>query len=223
MKWPWSARFLAMLAITGLAATATAQDVLGRLESDIRQASGQPATAPTPTTPPRVALGVVALNEAGHGVLIASVLKGGPAEHAGLKTKDLIVGAGGKPVQSLADLTAILGGKRPGDRLLLEAIRGENRFHIEVTLAEGPGMAIPPAQPSPPPPTGPAARPTESIPPPPTDSSAPKPGEGPALVVPQPAVPNGPQAQIEELRHRIDQLEKRVQELERDLAEARKK
>jgi hypothetical protein len=222
MKWTQSAKLLAILAVAGgLAATASAQDVLGRLESEIRQASGQPETAAK--LPPRVALGVVALNEAGRGVRVASVLNGGAAQQAGLKPKDLIVAAGGKPVQSLADLTSILGDKRPGDRLMLEAIRGENRFHVEVTLAEGPGMAIPPAQPSPPPPTGPGAKPAESIPPPPTDLTAPKPAEGPALVVPQPVAPNSPQAQVDELRRRIDQLEKRVQQLEHDLAEARKK
>jgi hypothetical protein len=222
MKWTYSVSLLALLAVANnFASPGMAQDVLGRLESDIRQGNGQPGTAAPASR--RVYLGAIALDEVGRGVRIASVQNGGPAQHAGLQPQDLVVSAAGKRIQSLSELTAMLRGMNPGDRLLLEAMRGARRFRVEVVLSAPPGAAPPLQQPSLPPSTGLGAGRTDTIPPPPTDLTLPAPAEGPALIVPQPAAPNSPQAQIEELRRRVDQLERRVQELERQLAEAKKK
>ncbi len=69
---------LTAVVVIGAAATGMAQNVLGRLESDIRQANGQPPAAATPAA--RAYLGAIALDEAGHGVRITAIGDGGPAQ-----------------------------------------------------------------------------------------------------------------------------------------------
>jgi hypothetical protein len=219
MKWNRSARLFSAIVVACTAATGMAQNVLGRLESDIRQANGQPAVAAAPSA--RAYLGAIALDEGGHGVRITAVGDGGPAQRAGLHARDVVVGAAGKRVQSLGELTAVLGGMHPGDRLALDVLRGARQMHIEVTL--GASAAVMHAQPVPPPLPGAAGGRTDPIPPPPAELAPPSPGEGPALIVPQPLPPRAAQGQVDELRHRVDQLERRVQELERALAEKQKK
>jgi hypothetical protein len=232
----------------GVTLPATAQNVLGRIESDIRQANGQPTA--TFTVAPKVYLGATALDNAGGGVRITGVRNGGPAQRAGLQTQDLVVGAAGKPVQVLSELTDMLGAMKPGDRVPLDIVRGTRRMRIEVVLGTQPGspqspapqsteQAVPPppsrlgatrSDTIPTPPTGAGAGRTDTIPPPPGELPLPSPADGPALSAPvqpaapiQPVAPNNAQVQIEELRHRVDQLERRVQELEKALQEARKK
>ena len=187
---------LTAVVVIGAAATGMAQNVLGRLESDIRQANGQPPAAATPAA--RAYLGAIALDEAGHGVRITAIGDGGPAQRAGLHARDLVVGAAGKRVQSLRELTAVLGGMNPGDRLALDVVRGARQMHIEVTLGTAAAAPHAAGQPVPPPLPGPAGGRTEPIPPPPTELAPPSPGEGPALIVPQgipkPVSPSAAQA-----------------------------
>jgi len=230
MKSVWGIGSLVGLVVAVSAITpGRAQNVLGRLESDIRQANGQPETI---AAAPRVYLGAIALDDAGRGVRITSIRDGGPAQRAGLRAQDIVVGAAGKHIQFLRDLTAILGGMNPDDHLTLDVLRGARTLRINVVLAAPPGAPRSVEPTIPPPPTGLGAGRTGSIPPPPGEPAAipspaavlPSPADGPALIVPsQPVAPNGPQAQIEELRRRVEQLERRVQELERALAEKQKK
>jgi hypothetical protein len=178
----------------------------------------------TVATAQRVYLGAVADDDAGRGVRVLSVRSGGPADRAGLQPQDLIVGAAGRRIHLLSELSAILNGLNPGDRLSLEAVRGNRPLRIEVVMGAARGML----QPGTPPPTGLGAGPTESIPPPPGDTlPPPAASEGPSLAAPgNPFTPypaNNPQAQIEQLRRRVDQLERRVEDLERALAESRRK
>jgi hypothetical protein len=200
-----------------------AEGQLDRLEAGIRASSG-PAVA-APATPQRVYLGAYADDDAGRGVRLTSVRKGGPADQAGLQAQDLIVGAAGRKIHLLSELSAILNGLKPGDRLALEFDRGNQPMKAEVVLGMPPPSAAQPGQAGAAPPTGSGAGRIPSIPPPPGDTTpAPLP-EGPAFggAGPQPIAPNSPQAQIEELRRRVDQLERKVQELERALAESQKK
>jgi hypothetical protein len=187
------------------------------LESGIRTSNGQPATAVA--APQRVYLGAFAENEAGHGIRVLSVRSGGPADRAGLQPQDLVVGAAGRKIQLIEQLSPILNRLNPGDRVALEVLRGNRTLKVEVVLGAPPAAAQP-GQPVAPPPTGRGAGPTETIPPPPSDVVPTPLPEGPAIAVPnpQPVPPNSPQAQIEELRRRVDQLERRVQELERAAA-----
>ena len=70
--------------------------------------------------PQRVYLGAMADNDAGRGVKVLSVRSGGPADRAGLQAQDLIVGAAGRKIRLLSELSAILSRLNPGDRLALE-------------------------------------------------------------------------------------------------------
>jgi membrane-associated protease RseP (regulator of RpoE activity) len=49
--------------------------------------------------------------------IIASVVPGGPADHAGLQSGDTVVALNGEPVRSHRDAIAVIGSMRPGDRL----------------------------------------------------------------------------------------------------------
>ena len=224
MKKAWGIGIVVLLA-AGLGATwlSAAQGQLDRLESGIRTSNGPPVVAVV--TAPRVYLGARADNDLG-GVRVLSVSSGGPADRAGLHAQDLVVGAAGRKIGSLAELSAILSGLNPGDRLSLELVRGIRPLRAEVVLGAAPGAAN--WATGTPPPPGPGAGRTESIPPPPGETLPPlAASEGPSLVVPgsppQPNPPTSPQAQIEQLRRRVDQLERRVEELERALAESRRK
>jgi len=229
MKKAWVIGIVVLFA-AGLGGTSptAAEGDLDRLESGIRTSSGPSAV--TFAVAPRVYLGAVADDNAGRGVRVLSVRGGGPADRAGLQAQDLIVAAAGRRIRLLGELSAILNGLNPGDRLSLELVRGNQPLRAEVILDAPLGTAQS-SQPGTPPPTGLGAGQTESIPPPPGEVASPPilapppPSEGPAFSVPnrQPFPPNSSQAQIEELRHRVDRLERRVEELERALAESRRK
>ena len=228
MKTAWGIGILALFA-AGLGGTtpATAQGELDRLESGIRTSNG--TAAPTVAAAQRVYLGARVDNDMG-GVRVLSVTNGGPADRAGLHAQDLIVGAAGRRIRLLSELSTILNGLHPGDRLTLEFVRENQPLRTEVVVAAPPGAAQP-GQPGAPPPAGWGARPTDSIPPPPGDVPPPD-GSKPAPLpdgplfgtpIPQPVPANSPQSQIEDLRRRIDQLERRIQELERALAQPPRK
>ena len=90
------------------------------------------------------------------GVLVAEVLKGGPADKAGLeggtteatiegaKFKlggDIITEANGKPVSSMDDVIDFINGAKPGDELELKILRGGDTKTVTVTLGDRPASA----------------------------------------------------------------------------------
>ena len=219
---------------------APAQGVLDRLESGIRGANGQPlppSTLPPATVPlgQRSYLGAVADDSGGRGVRVLSVRTGGPADRSGLQPQDLVLGAQGRRLRQLTDLTTILAAMSPGDKLSLEIVRGNRPLHVDVMLGSPPGATEAPGllPPGSPPPNGLGAGKTEAIPAPPPEGASSSPPllptpEGPAFAVPsnipnQPVPINSPQAQIDALTRRVDQLERRIQELERELAATQRK
>jgi|DewCreStandDraft_5_1066085.scaffolds.fasta_scaffold00196_85 putative serine protease PepD len=68
------------------------------------------------------------------GVPVVSVVPGGPADQAGLQPGDIIVGAGGRTVQTASDLMEILRSKRPGDKLDIRVWRRGQEQTLTVTL-----------------------------------------------------------------------------------------
>jgi hypothetical protein len=217
---------------------------LDRLESGIR-ASNPGAPGPVAAVAPgqHVYLGARADDDAGHGVRVLSIHAGGPADQAGLMAQDLIVAAAGRKIHRLSELSTILNHLNPGDRLTLELLRGNQPLHVEAILSTPPaaavmGGAIPPspgqaarAESLPPPPSGiPPLSSGPVIPPPPSSPALLPPSEGPTFTVPnqpgalnRPGTSNNQQAQIEELRRKVDQLDRRVQSLERALADPARK
>ena len=68
------------------------------------------------------------------GVYVSKVLKNSPALKAGIEEGDLIVNIDGKNLSTINDLREYIYGKKPGDMVSLNVIRGGNNRIIEVTL-----------------------------------------------------------------------------------------
>ncbi len=74
-------------------------------------------------------------NPDGTGVLVSKVLRGLPAEHAGIQVGDLIVGVGGESIAGVSDLRRALR-ERAGESFEIELIRDGSRVEVGVTLPE---------------------------------------------------------------------------------------
>jgi serine protease Do len=81
-----------------------------------------------------------------HGVLVNSVVKGMPAEKAGIKEGDVILAVNGEAVNEPNELQAIISSFNPGDKVTLTIWRNKDRINIEVVLKEREGSAEPLAE-----------------------------------------------------------------------------
>jgi S1-C subfamily serine protease len=90
-----------------------------------------------------------------HGVVVAGVVRGGPAAKAGIEAAtrhvtvngvtallggDAIVAADGKPVHTSTQLADAIAGRKPGDRMTLALVRGGGARHVAVTLGSAPAQ-----------------------------------------------------------------------------------
>lgn len=64
----------------------------------------------------------------------SSVIKGSPAEQAGLKDKDIITAVNGVKIGSAGSLSTLIGEYKPGDTVQLTVIRDGNEIAVNVTL-----------------------------------------------------------------------------------------
>jgi len=71
----------------------------------------------------------------GTGVLISKVMRGLPADHAGIQVGDLIVRVAGDPVEEVSDLRRALN-DRAGETFTIEVIRDGKSLDLDVTLPE---------------------------------------------------------------------------------------
>ena len=88
-----------------------------------------------------------------HGVVVVSVVKGGPAAKAGLEAPkrqsgnragsvvdaDAIVTVDGQPVTSTTQLSDLVALHKPGETLELQVVRGGKSRTVDVTLGNAPG------------------------------------------------------------------------------------
>jgi serine protease Do len=72
------------------------------------------------------------------GVVVFEILPGAPAERAGLRSGDVIVGLGSNPVRDVADLTRRVAVMSPGARARLDYVRDGERRRISVEIGELP-------------------------------------------------------------------------------------
>jgi serine protease Do len=70
------------------------------------------------------------------GALISDVDKGGPADKAGLKIGDVILGLNGQAIETSGDLPALIGQASPGDKMKLDIWRQGNREELTATLGD---------------------------------------------------------------------------------------
>jgi len=71
----------------------------------------------------------------GTGVLVSKVMRGLPAEHAGVQVGDLIVRVAGDPVEDVSDLRRALS-DRAGETFAIEVVRNGKSLDLDVTLPE---------------------------------------------------------------------------------------
>jgi putative serine protease PepD len=82
----------------------------------------------------------------GTGARVSSVVPGGPAARAGLRTGDVIVRIGATKVTGTLDVSAAVFAARPGQRLHLEYRRSGRRRSADVRLARRPARPPPQAR-----------------------------------------------------------------------------
>jgi serine protease Do len=80
-------------------------------------------------------------NGGGNGALIGSVVPGSPAEKAGIKRGDIILGLNGESVTGSGDLTARIASMAPGTTIHLKVFRDGKTSDVAVTLAPGSAYA----------------------------------------------------------------------------------
>jgi putative serine protease PepD len=83
----------------------------------------------------------VRLTETDDGVRLAEVLADEPAEAAGLENGDVVLEAGGRPVESAGDIQNAVAARKPGEKLELKVRRGEGERTLTVTLGTRPPAA----------------------------------------------------------------------------------
>lgn len=76
--------------------------------------------------------------DGGSGAVVLDVAGGTPAESAGLRENDVVVGVGESPIGSAAGLAATIRDSKPGTELVLSVIRDGEALKVPVTLAERP-------------------------------------------------------------------------------------
>lgn len=72
------------------------------------------------------------------GVIVASVVKGGPADKAGIVPYDIIVAADGVAVKNFEDITKLLSQKKPRETMTLSIVRDNQQKDFTITLGVKP-------------------------------------------------------------------------------------
>ncbi len=71
-----------------------------------------------------------------HGLLVADVLPGGPAEAAGLKIQDIVIAIDGRVMQSAPQFASYLLLHDMNDKLKVEVLRGDEQITLEIPVVE---------------------------------------------------------------------------------------
>lgn len=87
----------------------------------------------TPVTPGLVAQESLPVQQ---GALVTDLLRGGPAQSAGIQIKDVIVAIDGKQVGKDNALALLLLNYKPGAQVAVTIARGQERLNVQVTLGQ---------------------------------------------------------------------------------------
>jgi serine protease Do len=114
---------------------AVVKQILPQLEKTGRVVRGFLGVQPQPITQDMVdSLGL----KSTQGALVADVVKGGPADKAGVKPADVVLSLNGRPVTDANQLTRDVGAIPPGQTVKLEIIRDGKPRQVEIKLGERP-------------------------------------------------------------------------------------
>lgn len=72
------------------------------------------------------------------GAIVAEVLRGGPADQAGVRPEDIIVQLGESPIRGIGDLRSVLRERQPGASLQATVVRGRSRRTLTIRIGEAP-------------------------------------------------------------------------------------
>jgi putative serine protease PepD len=86
-------------------------------------------------------IGIQSTDAPGGGAAIVTVNSGTPGDKAGLTEGDVIKKVDGNDVQAADDVSALITGKKPGDKVKIEVVRGGRTETITVTLGTRPANA----------------------------------------------------------------------------------
>jgi S1-C subfamily serine protease len=118
------------LAVPATAALRSRTEALSRGESPTRRRLGIALAPPYVARRLRGAVGLPARD----GVLVREISEGGPGAAAGLQRGDLIVSAGGQPVDSMDALLTAVDGIGDAGTLALGLVRGADELEVVVTF-----------------------------------------------------------------------------------------
>ena len=77
------------------------------------------------------------------GTVIVDVLKGGPAEKAGIKKGDILISVGDKPVTDTVSMLNLVAQLSPGEKVKMTILRKTSEAKIDVTVGKRPRMKQP--------------------------------------------------------------------------------
>jgi serine protease Do len=110
---------------------------------------GQAPTAPAPAPTPARASGFLGVylraDAAATSATVDRVAPGSPAEAAGLRAGDVIVGVDGRAIAGATPFADAVRGRAAGDAVRLEVLRGKQRVAVRAVLASAPGASAAPA------------------------------------------------------------------------------
>ena len=75
------------------------------------------------------------------GAIIAGVVRGGPADKAGMRPGDILANVDGKPVASTTDMLNLIAQLAPGGKTRMTVIRKNREATVEVTVGKRPKIA----------------------------------------------------------------------------------
>jgi serine protease DegQ len=75
------------------------------------------------------------------GAIIAGVVRGGPADRAGMRPGDILVAVQGKKVTSTSDMMNFIAALPPGDKARLTVVRKDRESTLDVTIGRRPRQA----------------------------------------------------------------------------------
>jgi serine protease DegQ len=72
------------------------------------------------------------------GAIIAGVVKGGPADKAGVRPGDILVSVEGKPVTDMTEMLNLISQLVPGNKARVTVVRGSRQSTLDVTIGKRP-------------------------------------------------------------------------------------